>query len=178
MKNEEQKNVGLRSILDRVMLVAHHNHALAQPLIIAMPELLKLFKKDQAAIITKYLEAVKKGFYDSPSVQTALVAEFRGALPGYVSSPEEKAVIADFFDICEEQLFAAVKNSFDKRNPEITEHYNIGDMLINKKGGHRLIIGLHSYDKKGKRAVNYQYMDEKNQNGQCDHVSMVSWLAK
>lgn len=178
MKKEKKEIKPVRSILDTTALVAHANNDLSTPFIIGMDELVKIYKKDMAKIVNNYIAAVKDNFYKNPKVATFLLHELKGSLPGYVASPDDKEVIADFFEICETQLFTALKNSIKNRHPKLEDNYNIGDLLVNKKQAKRLIVGVKVSEKKGKEVATYQYMDGDNKQGTCDHVSMVSWLNK
>lgn len=178
-KKEVKRPKPVDPILDKTVLVAHGNQALSLPFLIGMRELVKIYKPEFKEVVKKYIDQCEIEFMQSPQVATALVNDLKGRLPGYVASPTDKQVIVDFFNLCEQQLFNALENSFDTKHPDIEEHANIGDLLKNQKGAQRLIVGVFVREKdNGKQVVSYQYMDGDNKQGTCDHVSMVSWLNK
>ena len=122
--------------------------------------------KNPIALSARFLAA-------RPDLVGAWIIGAYSLLPIFKS--EHKEAIIAYLETVQGEFFLALRNHFEKKNPNQKLTYTFGTICRNNKGNERLVIGITPTEK-GKPA--YEYIDDDGKVGACNESSMVSWMAK
>ena len=108
-----------------------------------------------------------------PDMVGAWIIGAHGILP--IFKTDHRDAIIAYLDTIQTEFFAALKNIWEKRNPDQKMTYTFGTICRNKRGQERLVIGIQPQESK---KPTYEYIDDDGKVGACNESSMTGWMEK
>lgn len=108
-----------------------------------------------------------------PDLVSAWIIGAHGLLP--IFKTEHRPAIISYLETVQGEFFAALRNHWEKKNPDQRLTYTFGTICRNRKGDERLVIGILAQES-GKPV--YEYMPDSGKVGACNESSMVGWMEK